>query len=74
MLSSKKADSKRPLLNEVGAWTAAITACGKAGRIDTAIRLFDTMQKSFGMYDKEHIFIYMKMSLHGYVLMIPRQL
>lgn len=62
MLSSKKADSKRPLLNEVGAWTAAITACGKAGRIDTAIRLFDTMQKSFGMYDKEHIFTYENVS------------
>ena len=30
---------------EVGAWTAAINACGKTGRTDTAIRLFKTMQK-----------------------------
>lgn len=35
----------RPLQNEAGAWTAAINACGKAGRTDTAIRLFRTMQK-----------------------------
>jgi pentatricopeptide repeat protein len=34
--------------HSVGAWTAAINACGKSGRIDTAIRLFDTMQK-FGV-------------------------
>lgn len=33
------------LYNEVGAWTAAIDACGKVGRIETAIRLFHTMQK-----------------------------
>ncbi len=31
------------LYNEVGAWTAAIDACGKAGRIDTALRLFHKM-------------------------------
>ncbi len=31
--------------NEVGAWTAAIDACAKAGRLDTAIRLFQTMPK-----------------------------
>ncbi|KAL7554609.1 hypothetical protein ACHAWF_018103 [Thalassiosira exigua] len=36
------------LFNEVGAWTAAINACGKTGRIDTATRLFRTMQK-FGV-------------------------
>lgn len=30
-----------------GAWTAAITACGKYGRIDTALRLFDAMQRQF---------------------------
>lgn len=35
----------KPLQDEVGAWTAAINACGKAGRTDTAIRLFRTMQK-----------------------------
>lgn len=35
----------KPLQNEAGAWTAAINACGKAGRTDTAIRLFRTMQK-----------------------------
>ena len=33
------------LFNEVGAWTAAINACGKTGRVDTALRLFRTMQK-----------------------------
>ena len=32
----------------MGAWTAAISACGKSGRIDTAIRLFNTMKK-FGV-------------------------
>ena len=35
----------KPLQNEAGAWTATINACGKAGRTDTAIRLFRTMQK-----------------------------
>jgi pentatricopeptide repeat protein len=33
------------LHNEVGAWTAAIDACGKVGRLETAIRLFRTMEK-----------------------------
>jgi pentatricopeptide repeat protein len=33
------------LHNEVGAWTAAIDACGKVGRLETAIRLFHTMEK-----------------------------
>jgi pentatricopeptide repeat protein len=33
------------LQNEVGAWTAAINACGKAGRIRTAMRLFYAMPK-----------------------------
>lgn len=47
MLSRKKVESNknRQLFNEVGAWTAAINACGKAGRIDTAMRLFKTMQR-----------------------------
>jgi pentatricopeptide repeat protein len=31
------------LPDEVGAWTAAINACGKAGRIQTAMRLFRAM-------------------------------
>lgn len=39
---------QKALHNEVGAWTAAINACGKTGRIDTAMRLFRTMQK-FGV-------------------------
>jgi pentatricopeptide repeat protein len=39
---------QQALFNEVGAWTAAINACGKSGRTDTAIRLFRTMQK-FGV-------------------------
>jgi pentatricopeptide repeat protein len=44
-----RADQKYQVLaNEVGAWTAAINACGKAGRIDTAIKLFHTMAK-FGV-------------------------
>ena len=36
------------LSGEVGAWTAAINACGKAGRLETAIRLFYTMP-NFGL-------------------------
>jgi pentatricopeptide repeat protein len=36
------------LSNEVGAWTAAINACGKAGRLDAAIRLFYSMP-NFGV-------------------------
>eukprot|EP00979_Chaetoceros_neogracilis_P010764 scaffold2589_cov273-Chaetoceros_neogracile.AAC.7 len=49
---NKNYKSKGPLFrlaNEVGAWTAAIDACGKAGRLETAIRLFQTMPK-FGVY------------------------
>lgn len=51
---SKKSNKKGivqsfTLENEVGAWTAAIDACGKAGRVDTAIRLFQTMPK-FDVY------------------------
>ena len=33
--------------SSVGAWTAAINACGKAGRYNTAVRLFQTME-NFG--------------------------
>lgn len=53
--AKRSRDSKKPnkkgivqsftLENEVGAWTAAIDACGKAGRVDTAVRLFQTMPK-----------------------------
>lgn len=49
MLRQKAAeggDGRLP--NEVGAWTAAIDACGKAGRIQTARRLFGFMSK-FGV-------------------------
>lgn len=46
--SSVPAYRRQPLLNEVGAWTAAINACGKDGRTDTASRLFRTMQR-FGV-------------------------
>ena len=44
-------DRKPPsaLYNEVGAWTAAIDACGRAGRIDTAQKLFSTMRDKFGV-------------------------
>jgi pentatricopeptide repeat protein len=50
-MESKKSDLKEKdvhqviLHNEVGAWTAAIDACGKVGRLETAIRLFHTMEK-----------------------------
>jgi len=37
------------LLNEVGAWTAAMDACGKAGRVDTALKLFSVMRSKFGV-------------------------
>jgi pentatricopeptide repeat protein len=36
------------LPNEVGAWTAAINACGKAGRLESALKLFDAMP-NFGV-------------------------
>lgn len=50
MLYEKKAENRtKPLVNEVGAWTAAITACGKNGRVDTAQRLFDAMQRQFSV-------------------------
>ena len=41
--SSTKERYSYTLANEVGAWTAAIDACGKAGRLESAIRLFKTM-------------------------------
>ena len=44
----KEKNKHQVLANEVGAWTAAINACGKAGRIDTAIKLFHSMPK-FGV-------------------------
>lgn len=47
MLSTTK-HGKYVLKNEVGAWTAAINACGKAGRVDTAIQLFYAMP-NFGV-------------------------
>jgi pentatricopeptide repeat protein len=34
------------LYQEVGAWTAAINAMGKAGRVETALRLFQAMPKN----------------------------
>lgn len=34
---------------EVGAWTAAINACGKAGKIESALKLFYAMP-NFGVY------------------------
>mmetsp|Transcript_11081 Transcript_11081/g.16755 ORF Transcript_11081/g.16755 Transcript_11081/m.16755 type:complete len:943 (+) Transcript_11081:245-3073(+) len=37
------------LEQEVGAWSAAINACGKAKRLDTAIRLFHSMSSKFGV-------------------------
>lgn len=37
------------LPNEVGAWTAAINACGKANRFDTSIRLFYAMYPNFNV-------------------------
>jgi pentatricopeptide repeat protein len=35
--------------SKVGAWTSAINACGKAGRIDTALRLFFVSMPRFGV-------------------------
>jgi len=37
------AGNRHTLPAEVGAWTAAINACGKTGRIDAALKLFYTM-------------------------------
>ena len=34
------------LFNEVGAWTSVINALGKAGRVDTVMRLFQSMPKT----------------------------
>ncbi|KAI2504437.1 Pentacotripeptide-repeat region of PRORP [Fragilaria crotonensis] len=34
------------MYNEVGAWTSAINALGKAGRVETAMRLFQSMPKT----------------------------
>lgn len=55
MLRQKAAEQKvavagqtYTLANEVGAWTAAINACGKAGRLNTAVRLFHAME-GFGV-------------------------
>lgn len=49
LLDKKTENSTKPLVNEVGAWTAAIHACGKYGGIDTALRLFDAMQRQFSV-------------------------
>jgi len=38
-------DDEDVIENEVGAWTAAISACGKVGRWETALRLFVAMRK-----------------------------
>ena len=48
MLRQKAAEGGGRLPNEVGAWTAAIDACGKSGRIQTARRLFWFM-RNFGV-------------------------
>jgi len=42
-------NSNKIAQEEVGAWSAAINACGKAGRIDTAIHLFFSMSPKFGV-------------------------
>lgn len=44
----RKYNRGKGLENEVGAWTAAIDACGRSGRVDTAVQLFRTMPK-FGV-------------------------
>jgi pentatricopeptide repeat protein len=46
---NKESPQKYTLYNEVGAWTAAINACGKAGRIETAVKLFYAMP-NFGVF------------------------
>jgi pentatricopeptide repeat protein len=44
----EKDKSKYTIPNEVGAWTAAINACGKAGRLESAVKLFYAMP-NFGV-------------------------
>lgn len=46
--ATKETAQQFTLANEVGAWTAAIDACCKAGRLDTARRLFTEAMPSFG--------------------------
>ena len=46
MLRQKASGNITSLPNEVGAWTAAIDAAGKSGRIRTALRLFWFMSNS----------------------------
>lgn len=46
MLRQKASEDNTSLPNEVGAWTAAIDAAGKSGRIRTALRLFWFMSNS----------------------------
>jgi pentatricopeptide repeat protein len=41
----QKAQQNGVMSNEVGAWTAAIHALGRAGRCETALKLFASMQK-----------------------------
>jgi pentatricopeptide repeat protein len=45
-LKARGIRKKYSLFNEVGAWTAAINALGKAGSLDSAMRLFHSMPKS----------------------------
>jgi pentatricopeptide repeat protein len=44
-----KDKSTYTLPNEVGAWTAAINACGKAGRLESAVKLFYAIMPNFGV-------------------------
>mmetsp|Transcript_52302 Transcript_52302/g.156974 ORF Transcript_52302/g.156974 Transcript_52302/m.156974 type:complete len:1058 (-) Transcript_52302:418-3591(-) len=46
--SNRRGGGSGGLENEVGAWTAAIDACARSGRVDTAMQLFRTMPK-FGV-------------------------
>lgn len=47
-LSLENKTTSFTLANEVGAWTAAINACGRSGRLKTALRIFYAMP-NFGV-------------------------
>ncbi|KAG7364260.1 PPR: pentatricopeptide repeat domain containing protein [Nitzschia inconspicua] len=47
--NNSKCNRKRVNPSAVGAWTSTINACGKAGRIDTAMKLFFESMPRFGV-------------------------
>ena len=51
---------QQALFNEVGAWTAAINACGKTGRVDTALTNCLLKTTPIRMKDTLEVLQYMK--------------